>query len=98
MSCWPRSSIARSRLVVLRTVEVDEPVLADLDLVTAGEQDLVDPVPVDVGAVEAADIGDEIPVRRTTEDGVPSADGHVVEEDLTVGVTARGHLVGVEQE
>src|SRR4029079_3085804 len=47
--------------------EEDEAVLADLHLVAALQRHLVDPVAVDVGAVEAADVGDGEPFRRTTE-------------------------------
>ncbi len=70
--------------------EEDEPVLADLDLVTVGELDPVDPVPVDVGAVQAADVADRERVAGAVELRVPPRDGHVVEEDLAVRVPAGG--------
>ena len=61
--------------------------------------DLVDPVAVDVGAVEAADVARRRSRRSVAAElGVPARDGHVVEEDVAVGVAAGGHLVVVEQE
>ena len=71
---WPRTSDRGAHAVtVLRAVEVDEPVLADLDLVATGQQHLVDPVAVDVGAVEAADVGDQVAVA--TYDGTRRGGG-----------------------
>src|SRR3954452_16986311 len=78
--------------------EVDQAVLADLHLVAALQRHLVDPVPVDVGAVETPYVGDGEPLRRTAELGVPAGDRHVVEEDLAVRVTPRRNHVGVEEE
>src|SRR5687767_6826602 len=79
-------------------VEVDQPVLADLDLVAAGQQDLVYAVPVDVGAVETSDVGDQITVGRAAKHRVPPAHRDVVKEDVAVGVAPRGDLLGVQQE
>src|SRR6188768_1652121 len=89
---------ARSELAGNVAGEVDEPELADLDLVAVGQHGLVDPVAVDVGAVEAADVGDGEAVRRAPELDVAPGDGDVVEEDLALGVATCGHHVLVEQE
>ncbi len=69
-------------------------VLADLDLVAAGERRLVDPVPVDVGAVEAAHVADLEAVVGPDELGVPAGDRDVVEEDVAVRVPAGRGDVG----
>src|SRR5690349_12509802 len=73
--------------------EEDEPVLPDLDLVAVGQLDGVDAVPVDVGAVEGSDVGDREGVAGPVELRVLPRDGHVVEEDLAVGVPAGVHDV-----
>src|SRR3954451_4582100 len=83
---------------VLVAAEEDEPVLADLHLVGVLQDHRVDTVAVDVGAVEASRVGDREVVALTGEGRVPPGDGHVVEEDLAVGVTAGGGDVLVEQE
>src|SRR4029079_18835385 len=70
--------------------EVDEPELADLDLVAVGQHGLADPVAGDVRAVEAADGGDRGAVRPTPELDVAPGDGDVVEEDLALGVATGG--------
>src|SRR3954447_11388489 len=82
----------------LVALEAHQAVLADLDLVGVLQQDGVDAVAVDVGAVEAAGVGDAEGVALAGERRVPAGDGHVVEEDLAVGVPARGDDVLVEQE
>src|SRR5947209_10487100 len=66
-------------------VEVREPVFADLDLVAVAEVRRVDPLPVDVGAVEAALVVEPPPVAVTREHGVLARDGDVVEEDPALG-------------
>src|SRR5690242_14947916 len=63
-----------------------QPVLADLDLVTVVQRDLVDPVAVDVGAVETAHVRDGVARLGALELRVPARDGHVVEEDVAVRV------------
>ena len=54
------------------TVEVHEAVLTYLNFVAVGELPRVDPVVVDVGAVEAADVTDREARRLATELGVPA--------------------------
>ncbi len=59
---------------------------------------LLDALPVDVGAVEAADVAHGETVAPAVELGVPPGDRHVVEEDVAVRVPpGRGDVV-VEQE
>src|SRR5829696_1692422 len=85
-------------LDVLVAGEEDQPVLADLDLVAVGQRDRLDPVAVDVGAVEASDVAHRVAVAGAVEDRVPTGDGDVVEEDLAVGVAAGIDDVLVEEE
>src|SRR4051794_9275470 len=73
-------------------------VLADLDLVTTRQRDRLDALPVEVGAVEAPHVSYDEAAALAEELRVPAGDGHVVEEDVAVGVTSRGGDVGVEQE
>src|SRR6478609_3930419 len=94
----PSDSVMGSSSLVLVALEEHQAVLPDLDLVGVLEEDGVDPVAVDVGAVEAAGVGDGEGVALPCERRVPAGDGHVVEEDLAVGVTAGGDDVLVEQE
>src|SRR3954449_3172949 len=94
----PIASVMGWRSLRLVALEEHQPVLADLDLVGVLEQDGVDPVAVDVGAVEAAGVGHGERVALTGERRVPTRHRHVVEEDLAVGVTAGGDDVLVEQE
>src|SRR4051794_21954442 len=82
----------------LVTLEEHEPVLADLHLVGVLEDHRVDAVAVDVGAVQAARVGDGEAVALAGEGRVPPGDRDVVEEDLAVGVPAGGRDVLVEQE
>src|SRR4051812_8688412 len=91
-------SLASGRLAGARAGEVHETELADLHLVTAGEGRHVHRLAVDVGAVEAADVVDGEPTALAVELHVPAADGHVVEEDVAVGVAARRRHVLVQQE
>src|SRR3954454_23518481 len=78
--------------------EVDETELADLHLVAAGERRRLDPLAVEIGAVEAADVADREAFGAAVELSVSAGDGHVVEEDVTLGMTARGGHVLVEKE
>src|SRR5690606_15965102 len=79
--------------------EEHQPELADLHLVAVLQQHRpVDPVAVDVGAVEAADVADREALRTAAELRVPTGHGHVIEEDLALGVAAGVDLLGVEQE
>src|SRR5689334_17467117 len=61
--------------------EEDEAVLADLDLVAVGQLHGVDPVAVDVGAVQRADVGHGEGVAGAVELRVLARDRDVVEED-----------------
>ncbi len=77
----------------------DQPVLADLHLVTVGQNDRVDRLAVDVRAVEAADVGDgETAVLRPPELDVPPGDRDVVQEDVALRVTAGRRQLPVEEE
>src|SRR3954471_24166469 len=108
-ACWspalpiapPRGSgtgSAGGGLAGARTGEIDQPELADLRLVAAGQGGDVDRLAVDVGAVEAAHVVHGEAAALAVELHVPAADRHVVEEDVAVGVPAgRGHVLG-EQE
>src|SRR3954451_13558159 len=78
--------------------EVDESELADLHLVAAGELHRLDPLAVEVGAVEAAHVADGEPVGLAVELGVPARDGDVVEEDVALRMPPRGGDVLVEKE
>src|SRR3954470_14902549 len=95
----PENVTVRSgALVRTRSRDEDEPELPDLYLVAAGERRRLDPLPVDVGAVEAADVAHGEGAALAVELGVPAGDRHVVEEDVAVRMpTAGGHVV-VEQE
>ena len=53
-----RRLTAPARLAAPRAQVEDQPELADLHLVAVVQRDLVDPLAVDVGAVEAADVAD----------------------------------------
>src|SRR3984893_289987 len=72
--------------------------LADLDLVPARQLGFLDPLPVHVGAVEAAHVTDCEPGAVPVELGVPPGDGHVVEEDVAVRMAARGGQLAVQPE
>src|SRR3954447_22057561 len=78
--------------------EVDETELADLHLVAAGELHRLDPLAVEIGAVEAADVADGEAVGLAVELRVPARDGDVVEEDVALRVPARSGDVLVEKE
>src|SRR5690606_1943763 len=77
---------------------VGEAVLADLDLVTGVEHGRVDALPVDVGAVERADVTDDVAALVGDELRVPPRHGDVVEEDVGGGVPPGKGPLGVEQE
>src|SRR5687767_829117 len=78
--------------------QVDEPELADLHLITAGQRGDVRAFPVDIGAVQAAHIVDGEPTALAAELGVPAADRDVVEKDVAVGMPPGRGDVLVEQE
>src|SRR3954470_3292177 len=63
-----------------------QPELADLHLVAGLQGSFVDPLAVDVGAVERADVTDQETVALTAEARVLARDRDVVQEDVAVGV------------
>ena len=79
-------------------LQVAELVLADLDLVAVGEPVGLDPAPVDVGAVERAEVVDVEAVAAADEQRVVAGDGDVVEEDAGVGAAADADPVVVDGE
>ncbi len=95
---WWAAVISYSRPAnAARTGQEHQPELADLHLVAVGEDRGVDRFTVHVGAVEASDV-DHLEVALVlTELGVPAADGHVVEEDVAVGMPSRRRRRLVEQ-
>src|SRR5215213_2053861 len=94
----PNDSVTAPFSLVLVALEEHQAVLPDLHLVGVLEDDGVDAVAVDVGAVEAARVGDGEGVVLAGERRVAARDRHVVEEDLAVGMAAGGDDVLVEQE
>src|SRR5581483_9667609 len=64
--------------------EEDQAVLADLELVAGVEIGLLDPVPVQERAVQAAEILDREAARAAGDDRVPARHGDVVEKDVAV--------------
>src|SRR5664280_540753 len=76
----------------------DQSELADLDLVTSLQRGLVDPFPVDVRAVQRADVTDQEDVTFAAKGRMLAGYGDVIKEDVTIRVTPRADLVGVEQE
>src|SRR5215475_4917048 len=108
MTCLPPASCVilgapaaaiggRCRAEVL-TGQEQQPELADLDLVPADQLGLLDPLPVHVGAVQAAHVAHGEPGTVPVELGVPPGHGHVVEEDVAVRMAARGGQLAVEPE
>src|SRR5680860_1507429 len=79
-ACCSDTAIGRSLLL-----QVAQLVLADLDLVAVGEPVRLDPAPVDVGAVERAEVVDVEAVAAVDQQGVVAGDGDVVEEDAGAG-------------
>src|SRR5271169_1424504 len=75
-----------------------QPELANLHLVPAGQLGFLDSLPVHVGAVKAAHVADREPGAVPVELGVPPGDGHVVEEDVAVRMTAGRGQVAIEPE
>src|SRR3954462_4620638 len=76
-----------------------EPVLADLQLVPVGEpRRRLDPLAVEVGPVEAAEVLDLEPAAATPHDRVPPRDRDVVEEDVALRRAPDRRLIALEQE
>src|SRR3984957_9380302 len=94
----PAAAVSRRRRTEILAGEEEQPELADLDFVSAGQLRLLNTFPVHVGAVQAADVAHGEPEALTVELGVPPGDRHVVEEDVAVRVAARGGQVAVEPE
>src|ERR1700761_3536280 len=93
-----RSGPLAGRAGVARPGQEDQAELADLHLVAVGEHGGVHRLAVDVGAVEAADVDDDELRPVAPELGVATGHGHVVEEDVAVGVPTGARGVAVEQE
>src|SRR5215208_7378760 len=72
--------------------------LADLQLVAGDELAVLDPLAVQIGAVEGPDVVDGEAVGAAADLGVAARDGDVVQEDVALGVAAGGHRLLVEQE
>src|SRR5512133_3567804 len=72
--------------------------LADLQLVTVLETVRFDPMPVDVGAVQRAEVVEVVVAAALDEQRVVARDGDVVEEDVGVRAPADRHAVVVERE
>ena len=71
------------------SLEEDEAELADLQLVALLQHDLVvDPLGVEIRAVERAGVAHDVAVVGSLDLGVATRHGDVVEADLTVGMTA----------
>src|SRR5689334_16111475 len=90
-------SATSAHLSCCRAGEEHQPVLADLHLVAPGEHGALDALAVEVGAVEASHVAHREPVALPDELGVPTRHRDVVQEDVAVGVPARGRQVGVEK-
>src|SRR3954463_13388624 len=93
-----RPALSMSTCVLIRSAEVGELVLADLQLVAVLQLVRLDPAPVDVGAVQRAEVVDVDPVAPAYEQRVVARDGHVVEEHLGVGAATDRHLVARHEE
>src|SRR5689334_8768310 len=92
-----RGRSPRVRADVL-TRQEQQPELADLHLVPAGQLGLLDPLPVHVGAVEAAHVAHGEPGAVPVELGMPPGHRHVVEEDVAVRMAACGGQLAIEPE
>src|SRR5207247_3005702 len=72
--------------------------LADLQLVTGRQLGVLDPLAIEVRAVQAAQVAnEELPVA-TPHLGVTTRHRDVVEEDVALGMPARGGHVLVDEE
>src|SRR3546814_9919862 len=76
---WRRSCVA---------VDEDQLEGPDLQLVAVAQRRLLDPVPVQVGAVERPDVADRVVVAGAEDLGVAARHRDVVEEDVALGVAA----------
>src|SRR5262249_61782322 len=76
----------------------DQPELADLDLIARSQDGFLDPLPVDVRAIQAADIPDAERAAMPVELGVPPGHRHIVQEYVAVRVPADQCQVTAQQE
>ena len=73
-------------------------VLADGGVVSVFENCLADALAVDVGAIEAFDVFNDVVIGFRIDSGVVSGDGGVVDAKDVVGLTADGDGAAREQE
>jgi hypothetical protein len=78
--------------------EEQEPVLADLNLVAVVESRHIDPVTIDVGAIEPALICHCPTGPSAAEFGMLAGHGDVVEKDVTVGMPPEPDDIVIQQE
>src|SRR5581483_6332063 len=88
-------SVAATAISALQVAQL---VLADLDLVAVLETVRLDPAPVDVGAVERAEVVDVEAVPATDDQRVVPRDRDVVEEHSRVRGAPDAHPVAVDRE
>src|SRR5690625_5877090 len=89
--------VSWSRLFTCAAVRarvVGETELPDLHFIARDEQGLIDSDPVDVGAVEAADVPDQVSVRGEEELRVFAGDGDVIEENIRYRMASDGGWCG----
>src|SRR5688500_3529380 len=91
----PLTTVGSLRPGACMAREVDQSVLADLNLVAALQEDVVDAVSIDVCAVETPDIDHGVALGATSELRVPARDRDVVEEDLALRMPAGRDHFGV---
>src|SRR2546429_2964253 len=100
---WPCSGRGADGSVGVSTagalpLQIGQLVLADLELVAVLELVRLDPAPVDVGAVEGAEVVEVEAVPASHQQSVVTRDGHVVQEDPGVRATADRHPVPLDPE
>src|SRR3954469_11159317 len=91
-----RASSFSCSVIGLSTGDIRELELADLQLVAVLEPVRLDAVAVDVGAVERAEVVEEVIAAAAHEQGVVARHRDVVEEDVRVGPAADRHPLGAE--
>src|SRR3954467_11880423 len=92
------TSSSCSVMAGLSAGDVRELELADLQLVAVLEPVRLDPVAVDVGAVQRAEVVEVVVAAAPDEQSVVARDGDVVEEDVRVRAPPDRHAVGVQRE
>src|ERR1035437_3947637 len=94
-----RAAVGLTRSGLLGGTGIEhQPELADLHLVASLQSGLVDPLPVDVRAVQRAHVTHQEDVTRAAEGRMLAGHRDVIEEDVAVGVTPCADLVSVQQE